>query len=65
MVSPYFQGAESISGLNLPQFQGVEPCLGAETWWLVPNVSQNVAPEGQKSRTAFGVWTRTCASRDV
>ena len=31
MVFPYFEGAESISGLGLPQFQGFGPRLGAET----------------------------------
>ena len=46
MVSPYFEGAEPISGLGLPQFLGFGLGLGAETWWLDPNLGQNVAWEG-------------------
>ena len=46
MVSPYFEGAESISGLGLPRFLGFGPGLGAETWWLDPNLGQKVAWEG-------------------
>ena len=32
MVSPYFKGAESISGLGLPQFLGFWRRFGVETW---------------------------------
>ena len=46
MVSPYFEGAESISGLGLPWFLGFGLGLGAETWWLDPNLGQKVAWEG-------------------
>ena len=32
MISPYFKGAESISGLGLPQFLGLGSRFGVETW---------------------------------
>ena len=65
MVSPYFEGAKSISGLGLPRFLGFGPGLGAETWWLDPNLGQKVAWEGPKSWTVFSVWTITFAPLGV
>ena len=46
MVTPNFEGAESICGLGLPQFLDVWPGLGAEPWRPDPSLGQNLAWEG-------------------
>ena len=43
MVSPYFEGTKSISGLGLPQFLGFGPGSGAKPLRLNPNLEQNLA----------------------
>ena len=53
MGSPYFEGAESISGLGLFQFLGYGPGIGAETWGHSPNLGQNLARQCQRSQNCF------------
>ena len=42
MVSPYFEGAEPISGLGLPQFIGFGPSSEAKTGVPDPNLGQKL-----------------------